>query len=36
MLSNDFSEELVLIEVQLGEDLREDDIFRYEDKYGRG
>ena len=28
-------EDMVLIEVQYGEDLREDDVVRFEDKYGR-
>ena len=36
MLSNDSNEKLILVEIQLGDDLREDDIFRFKDKYGRG
>lgn len=34
-LQNPYSEELEIIEVQLGEKLIEDDIVRYEDMYGR-
>ena len=35
-LSNPGGEELSIIEVQCGTYLGEDDIVRYEDKYGRG
>lgn len=34
-IQNDASEPLVFIEVQTGKNLDEDDIVRYEDKYGR-
>ena len=34
-LGNQGSEELIIIEVQLGEYTGEDDIRRYEDDYGR-
>ncbi|WP_288261927.1 mannose-1-phosphate guanylyltransferase/mannose-6-phosphate isomerase [uncultured Prochlorococcus sp.] len=34
-LSNPYKEKLVIIEVQSGEYLGEDDIFRFEDRYGR-
>ena len=34
-LSNPFSDNLEIIEVQIGEYLGEDDIVRLEDKYGR-
>ena len=34
-LSNPYKEKLVIIEVQSGEYLGEDDILRFEDKYGR-
>ena len=34
-LSNAGEEELIIIEVQSGSYLGEDDIIRYEDKYGR-
>ena len=34
-LGNDGSEELVIVEVQLGGYTGEDDIFRYHDDYGR-
>ena len=34
-LSNPSNEKLVIIEVQSGEYLGEDDIFRFEDRYGR-
>tara|TARA_S200000501_G_scaffold204182_1_gene191953 strand:- start:1135 stop:1251 length:117 start_codon:yes stop_codon:yes gene_type:complete len=34
-LSNPFEERLVIIEVQSGSYLGEDDIFRFEDKYNR-
>ena len=34
-LSNDENTNLVLVEVQSGEYLGEDDIYRFEDKYGR-
>jgi len=34
-LSNPFKEILIIVEVQSGEYLEEDDIVRYADKYGR-
>ena len=34
-LSNPYEDELILIEVQSGTYLGEDDIIRFEDKYGR-
>ena len=34
-LSNQSTETLIVIEVQIGEYLEEDDIYRYDDKYGR-
>jgi mannose-6-phosphate isomerase-like protein (cupin superfamily) len=34
-LGNNGSEELVIVEVQLGDYTGEDDIYRYEDDYGR-
>ena len=34
-LSNPYKEKLVIIEVQSGDYLGEDDIFRFEDRYGR-
>ena len=34
-LQNPFEEDLEIIEVQKGDILSEDDIFRYEDMYGR-
>ncbi len=35
-VENPGGEAMVFIEVQLGEELREDDIERFEDRYGRG
>ena len=35
-VANPFSENLEIIEVQIGDYLGEDDIERFEDKYGRG
>jgi mannose-1-phosphate guanylyltransferase/mannose-6-phosphate isomerase len=34
-VTNDMSEDLIIIETQVGNYLKEDDIFRYEDLYGR-
>lgn len=34
-LQNPYDDDLEIIEAQLGDDLREDDIIRYEDMYGR-
>ena len=34
-LQNPYDDDLEIIEAQLGDDLREDDIVRYEDMYGR-
>lgn len=34
-ISNNTTEEVIIVETQIGTNLDEDDIIRYEDKYGR-